>query len=155
MPKNKILLSQLFLSLFFIGKSPISPGTIASALSIPLIYACYLFLNPIIFFLLTILIYLISVQLIKTTIEKPFDKSWIVIDEFIGMGITLLPLLYFHIFSLKYAIIGFIIFRFFDIVKPSLIRKVDNLETPSSVILDDVLAGICSLVFMYVITAII
>lgn len=155
MKKHLSSLALPVLSLLYIGRSPISPGTVASLVSLPIIYLFYLFLNPIFFILVLILVYFFSAHLITKYVNKPYDKSWIVMDEFIGMGITLLPLFYFHIFSLKYSIISFLVFRFFDIVKPSLIGKIDRLDTPSSVLLDDVLAGICSAALMYLITAIV
>lgn len=62
------------------------------------------------------------------------------IDEIVGYLVTMLflPLHWFFI------ILGFFVFRIFDIVKPYPIRKIDN--NPNlrgfGVMLDDVLAGI-------------
>jgi phosphatidylglycerophosphatase A len=65
------------------------------------------------------------------------DSSKVVIDEVAGMMITLLwvPV------DLKYALIGFILFRFFDILKPLGIKSAERLPGGWGVMADDVLAG--------------
>ena len=68
------------------------------------------------------------------------DSSRVVIDEVAGMGISLL----FLPVTLPYILTGFILFRFFDIVKPLFIRKLEILPGGWGVMLDDVLAGIYS-----------
>ncbi|MGA2508319.1 MAG: phosphatidylglycerophosphatase A [Chitinispirillaceae bacterium] len=66
------------------------------------------------------------------------DSSRIVIDEVAGQMITflLVPL------TLRTLIAGFMIFRFFDIVKPFPIYHMEELEGGVGVTMDDVAAGI-------------
>ena len=66
------------------------------------------------------------------------DASEVVIDETVGVFITLsvVPL------ELSYYVLGFVVFRIFDILKPYPIKAIDNLKTPFSVMFDDVVAGI-------------
>lgn len=66
------------------------------------------------------------------------DPSKVVLDEVIGMWITMLfvPL---SIFNL---LLGFGLFRLFDIAKPLGIRKMENLKGGVGVMADDILAGI-------------
>lgn len=66
------------------------------------------------------------------------DSSKVVIDEVAGMMITLLwaPV------NLKYALAGFILFRFFDILKPLGIKSAERLPGGWGVMADDVLAGV-------------
>ncbi len=66
------------------------------------------------------------------------DDQRIVIDEVVGLFATMM----FIPLSLKSIILGFILFRVFDIWKPLGIRKFDNLKSDSSVIVDDLLAGV-------------
>lgn len=66
------------------------------------------------------------------------DSSKVVIDEVAGMAISLL----FVPFELKYIVIAFVLFRFFDIVKPLFIRKIEQLPGGWGVMMDDVLAGV-------------
>ena len=73
------------------------------------------------------------------------DKSEIVIDEVIGQSIPLLPLLIFaENTSPKFftCLISLLFFRFFDIVKPYPINKIDKMNNTFGVIFDDILAGI-------------
>jgi len=66
------------------------------------------------------------------------DPSKVVIDEVAGMAISLL----FIPVSVKYLLCAFILFRFFDIVKPLYIRKTEALPSGWGVMVDDVLAGV-------------
>lgn len=139
----------IILSMFGIGKSPISPGTLGSIFSVPIIFLFYITNQPILFIILLLLTYFLSERFIFHYVKKPYDRQWIVIDEYLGMGITLLPLFILHSFSIWHSIIGLLLFRLFDIRKPFYIQSIDNLETASSVLLDDILAGIYSGVILY------
>ncbi|MEQ9423702.1 MAG: phosphatidylglycerophosphatase A [Cyclobacteriaceae bacterium] len=66
------------------------------------------------------------------------DPSRVVIDEIVGMWIAVL----FVPQTLTNLIIGFFLFRFFDIAKPLGIRKLEKIDGGWGVMLDDVLAGI-------------
>lgn len=71
--------------------------------------------------------------------EWGHDPSRVVIDETIGIYITylLMP------FSWTNVILGFVLFRAFDIIKPLGVKTIDTkLHSPFSVMLDDILAGI-------------
>lgn len=66
------------------------------------------------------------------------DSNKVVIDEFGGMMVTLL----FIPVQLKFCMAAFVLFRFFDIVKPFLIKKLESLPKGWGVMADDLLAGI-------------
>ncbi len=66
------------------------------------------------------------------------DSYKIVIDEVAGMCITLL----FIPVNWQYGLAGWILFRFFDIVKPLYIRKMELLPGGWGVMMDDILAGL-------------
>ena len=66
------------------------------------------------------------------------DSSKVVIDEVAGMCVSLL----FLPVTVKYLIIGFVLFRVNDIVKPLFIKKAEALPGGWGVMADDVLAGI-------------
>lgn len=68
------------------------------------------------------------------------DSSRIVIDEVAGMMITLA----FFPANAWYIIIGCVLFRFFDMVKPLGIRRAEALPRGMGVMADDVLAGVYS-----------
>jgi phosphatidylglycerophosphatase A len=66
------------------------------------------------------------------------DPSRVVIDEVAGMCISLL----FVPVTIKYLVVALILFRFFDIVKPLFIKKMEKLSGGWGIMLDDALAGI-------------
>jgi len=66
------------------------------------------------------------------------DPSKVVIDEVAGMAIGLL----FLPVSVTYLLCAFILFRFFDIVKPLYVRKMEELPSGWGIMMDDVLAGL-------------
>lgn len=79
------------------------------------------------------------------------DDPHIVFDEWVGMWISLLPIFfYFHSplngwLDVSFLIIAFVLFRFFDIIKPFPIKWVDkNVGGGFGILVDDVLAGIMS-----------
>jgi phosphatidylglycerophosphatase A len=75
------------------------------------------------------------------------DSNRVVIDELLGMCISLflIPV------ELKYIALAFVLFRFFDIVKPLYIRKAEALPGGWGVMADDVLAGIYSNILLHIV----
>ncbi|MBX0334274.1 phosphatidylglycerophosphatase A [Pontibacter sp. HSC-14F20] len=66
------------------------------------------------------------------------DDKKVVIDEVAGMLITML----FIPVTLSTLLVGLVLFRFFDIVKPLYIRKLEKVRGGLGVMLDDVVAGV-------------
>jgi phosphatidylglycerophosphatase A len=89
--------------------------------------------------LITVAITLLGVWS-SSIVEKIWgkDPARVVIDELAGMCIGLL----FVPVSIKYVILALILFRFFDIVKPLYVRKMEELPSGWGIMMDDVLAGI-------------
>jgi phosphatidylglycerophosphatase A len=83
----------------------------------------------------------------KVHTEWKHDSGRIVIDEVVGIFITLVAVP----FNWKYYLVGLVVFRIFDIWKPLLIRKVDNMHSNWSVMLDDDLAGVYSFIVVEII----
>ena len=76
------------------------------------------------------------------------DSGRIVIDEVAGYMVTMLPVAKDHWAPLA---IGFVVFRFFDIVKPPPVRWLDeNLPGGWGVVLDDIAAGVMGAIVMLV-----
>ena len=136
------------------GYSPIAPGTAGSILGIVLFYAINLSFNKIgidfesiiaLDFVVIIFVLLggvYSIKIVHKTWEH--DAPKIVIDEVVGVWIAIfaMPLQW------EYYLYALILFRFFDIVKPLYIRRLDNMKNDWSVMLDDVLAGVYSLIII-------
>jgi phosphatidylglycerophosphatase A len=84
----------------------------------------------------------VSISLLKYEGEDP---SYIVIDELVGMFITMAG----HEMNIMNIISGFILFRFFDIIKPYPIRRVEHFKGGYGIVADDVLAGIFANMLIY------
>ena len=68
-----------------------------------------------------------------------------VIDEVAGMAITLL----FIPPTWQNIVAGFILFRFFDILKPLGIKRMEKMKNGWGIMLDDILAGIYSTIVLH------
>tara|TARA_B100000131_G_C18122437_1_gene613410 strand:+ start:4041 stop:4484 length:444 start_codon:yes stop_codon:yes gene_type:complete len=135
---NKI--SQFISSVFYIGYFPFASGTFASFIA--LILWWYIPNNnvQIIIIITTILLGTYFSNLIEKKLNLK-DPSFIVIDEFAGMFISLMLIPK----DISLYILGFILFRFFDIFKPFYIDTVQKYRYGIGVMADDILAGIVTL----------
>jgi phosphatidylglycerophosphatase A len=72
------------------------------------------------------------------------DPGFVVIDEVAGQWVTLAltPV------DVGHALAGFVLFRFFDIVKPWPVRRLERLPGGNGIMLDDVAAGVYGLLVM-------
>ena len=77
------------------------------------------------------------------------DARSIVIDEVSGQLIALTPLALLPSLSIRGMIIGFVLFRLFDIFKPYPIRKLERLHGGLGVMADDALAGVYAAVLLW------
>ena len=154
-------LNILILTMLGLGNSKYAPGTVASFATC-LIYICFYNFKVNIIFLISglVFIFIYSVYCIdslKNSFSKT-DAKEIVVDEFIGQSIPVLTVYSFlennnmSIFIL-YTLISFVLFRLFDIWKPYPINKIDqNIKNGLGVILDDVVAGIYSIIIFIILT---
>ncbi len=78
------------------------------------------------------------------------DDKKVVIDEVAGMIISLLLVPA----SWQYIAIGLVLFRFFDIVKPLYIRRMESLKGGWGVMMDDILAGVYANIILQLLVAI-
>ncbi len=149
MKKNN---SKLFIGLAtggFIGLIPFAPGTFGSVLGIPLYY--FMSSLPLLWsgiFLVPLILFSIWIAGKAEKLLKAKDPGSIVIDEIAGMAVTFWAIP----FNIYMAIIGFIVFRFFDILKPFPINYLEKRFTGGlGVVIDDVTAGIISNVVLQII----
>jgi phosphatidylglycerophosphatase A len=122
-----------------VGFSPIVPGTLGTLLAIPLYYFISSISSPL--YELTLVAFFFFSSWISNQAEKHWGKKddrRIVIDEIMGFLVTMLWVPK----SISSIIMGFILFRFFDILKPFPIRHLERVPSGFGVVLDDVLAGV-------------
>ena len=146
-------LNFIFVTFFGIGKIKKIPGTFASLFTTLLLFFLFHILNfsPNIILVIIILIFFISLFSVQIYINDLSNKDpkEIVIDEVIGQSIPLYLYEASHniekdsIDTLKFYLIIFILFRFFDIAKPFPVNYFDkNFKNSFGVIMDDVCAGL-------------
>ena len=148
----------LFLNLFGIGKIKYAPGSMASFFTCLLFLFLVYYLSILFVFFLTLLIFLYSFVAINNSYESydSKDPQEIVIDEFVGQMSPLLAVPIYETLhpssKLYYCIIAFVLFRFFDILKPFPISYVDkNTNGALGIMMDDVLAGFFTIIVMILI----
>ena len=148
---NKI--NFLFVTLFGIGKIKKVPGSFASLATTLFLFFLFHVLNVSPNFVLfsVIIIFFISLYAVNIFIKDLTNKDpkEVVIDEFIGQSIPICLYEVAHNIPketdqvLKFYFIMFILFRFFDIIKPYPASYYDkNFKNSFGVIMDDVCAGL-------------
>lgn len=146
-------------SLLFLGFIPGAPGTVGSAVTVAGIWylerkGCFPQLfdgqHPMLWWGCSIALVVVSLffsRKAKETFGKD-DPGPVIIDEVAGQFITffMVPL------SLRTFIVGFLLFRFFDIIKPFPVHAMEELDDNVGITMDDVIAGVyanVSLLILY------
>lgn len=140
-------------TLCYTGYFPKAPGTFGSLVSLPVIFVINYNFGFLGLFFITLIVFIISIFAVKKVLSyTEHDPSFIVIDEFIGQSMTFLLVAD----SLKHNtkvypyIIGFILFRIFDITKPFPVSYADKkMKNALGVVLDDIFAGIYATIMLY------
>ncbi|MCZ6488824.1 MAG: phosphatidylglycerophosphatase A [Gammaproteobacteria bacterium] len=131
-----------FLSLGFgSGLSPYAPGTMGTLVAIPL-YLLLSQLELVPYLIVVAAGFFIGVFLCHKTSKAlgVHDHSGIVWDEFIGYWITMIAI---PAVTWQWILAGFLLFRFFDIVKPWPVKLADKRITGGfGIMIDDLLAGL-------------
>lgn len=131
-------LYRMIASVFYIGYLPVAPGTLGSLAALVLYYfICHnaLIMGAVIL-IVTMLGFMTAGAVEKMFEEK--DPGEIVIDEFSGMLISLYRIPP----AMGYVVAGFLLFRFFDIVKPKPIQNLERLKGGLGIMSDDIVAGV-------------
>ena len=143
----------LLVTMFGLGKIRFMPGTFGSFTTVLILFYLFHSLNisSTVISIGLIIIFIYSFYAISSYIKdsKNKDPGEIVIDEFLGQSI---PIYLYEIShgttkenneAIIYYILFFILFRYFDIVKPFPINFFDkNFKNSFGVIIDDICAGI-------------
>ena len=130
------------------GLSPIAPGTVGSFIAASIFY--FLIWDSIsswsgigLFLLFIVVSFFIGIFLCSQISSEDKDPKSFVWDEFVGMWISCVPLLFIDK-DFYLLLLAFFIFRFFDIYKPLGIKSLDRKSGSFYVMTDDVIAGIYS-----------
>ncbi|GAB6183206.1 phosphatidylglycerophosphatase A family protein [Thermodesulfovibrio hydrogeniphilus] len=139
------MLYKIIATVFFIGYIPFAPGTFGSAFALALL----LLLKPsheavFAMLILSFMLGIFSAHRLEKQIGKS-DPSCVVIDEFAGYltSVLWIPL------TIQNLLIAFVLFRFFDILKPPPIRQIEKLASGGfAIMIDDVIAGAITNILM-------
>jgi phosphatidylglycerophosphatase A len=145
-------LNTLFVTMFGLGKVPKIPGTLGSLATVIVLYLFFhifnISSNIILIGLMIIFIYSFSAVASHIKDNENKDPKEVVIDEFIGQSIPI------FLYEISHGIVKnsneaiffygicFVLFRYFDIMKPFPVSFFDkNFKNSFGVIMDDVCAG--------------
>jgi phosphatidylglycerophosphatase A len=145
------LWATLVATVFGIGRLRPGPGFWGSAVSVATWAAVATLVSPAlrtpVAVVLATLVTLIGIpaatRVARASATK--DPQFVVIDEVAGQLIALVavPLAW------KTFLASFILFRFFDMIKPPPVRQLERLPEGAGIVLDDIAAGIFALVIMH------
>ena len=145
--------NSIFVTMFYLGRIGLIPGTFGSLATVIFLFICFHILNISSNIILIILIITFAYSFIAiknyTENDENKDPGEIIIDEFIGQAI---PIYLYEIShgtektmdqALIIYTVCFILFRFFDILKPFPVSYFDRKHKNSfGVVMDDVCAGL-------------
>lgn len=127
------------------GLSPVIPGTMGTLAAVPLFLLLAQLPFPI-YVVVVLFSCVLGVKICQVTSDDMgvHDHGSIVWDEFAGFWITmsLMPALNIPVTEWKWLLTGFVLFRFFDMVKPWPIGWLDKrVHGGLGIMIDDIVAG--------------
>lgn len=147
-------MNYFFITLGYSGLAPKAPGTVGTLVSLPLGMLILIYFDATTLFLASMLVTILAIKSINKyeQISGIHDDKRIVIDELAGMwfALSIAPAMTISMSEITtlsngffiQSLLSFVLFRYFDITKPSIIGRIDR-ETPGGigVMGDDVIAG--------------
>ncbi len=132
-------LSEQISTVFGIGYTVYAPGTIGSLFGLLL----YMFIKdlPVVWYVTFIVVLFLIGVLVSDVMEDVYgikDPSFVVIDEVVGMLISMIAIPY----SPLVAILGFLLFRIIDITKIPPLNWLEKLHGGFGIMIDDAVGGL-------------
>lgn len=139
------------------GFFPYGPGTMGALLAILIWCALAVTINYSLLCVVTggLIVVFTGLGVWSSTVAEKYwgkDPSRVVIDEVVGQWIVLLAVP--ASFQWWEVVTALALFRFFDIVKPLGVRKMERLKAGWGIMADDILAGCYGVILLYVINQI-
>ena len=152
-------MKRLLTSCFGLGRLPVAPGTWGSLPPVLIfVLTCYLAAPPVVLSIVMVLLVVIAsfvcVKFAPAVIEATGkdDPHEVVADEFAGQALVFVAMpavITDKIFII--ALIGFVVFRIFDIIKPWPIRKLERLPKGWGILADDLLAAVYAAIVLQIV----
>lgn len=143
MPYKELIKNPIYFAAFGFGSgfAKFAPGTFGTLLAVPIHLLLFSSLAPIAYAVALLVSFILGVYLCGKTAEfmGVHDHGGIVWDEFVGywLAVFLVPNTWY------FLLLGFLLFRLFDIWKPWPIKWLDkSVSGGFGIMIDDVLAGI-------------
>ena len=136
-----------------VGYMPLAPGTFGSLLGVAIFLGLTRVAGGAILLIVAILTFIFAGIWAGTRTEEISggkDPGKVVVDEVAGQLIALVPLLFLK-WSIMMVMVSFILFRFFDIVKPYPANRLQELKGGVGVMCDDLVAGAYAAIIMSVV----
>ncbi len=134
-------LALILATVGYVGHFPVAPGTAGSAAGL-LLYAMLRWIGSPVVVDVAVIVGLFAVGCWAGSVAEAYygrtDPGYVVLDEVIGMLLTLL----FVPVTWTGVLVGFLLFRGFDIVKPFPARQCERMHGGLGIMADDVVAGI-------------
>lgn len=138
----------LAIATFGVGYLPLMPGTFGSLVSVGMFLLLARANMPLVAVVLVLILAVTFAGIwAGSRIEQLSgrkDPGKVVVDEVAGQLIALFPLTLVAQWSTGAVILSFILFRFFDIVKPYPANRLQELEGGTGIMFDDLVAGVYS-----------
>ena len=152
-------IARVFTSCFGLGMLPIAPGTWGSlplavvfgvllCLGVPAFVICLVMAGFVILGSVSCIVF--APAAIEATGKK--DPGEVVADELAGQAVTFLAAGFFAAESngAVLAMVGFLAFRFFDILKPPPCRRLEKLPAGFGILADDLMAGVYAAIVLQI-----
>lgn len=130
------------------GLAPFAPGTFGTLAAIP-IYLLMQDLSLLTYLAITVIFFVLGITICQKSADwiGMDDPSAVVWDEIVGYLVTMIA----APAGWQWILIGFVLFRIFDIIKPWPIRWFDkNLHGGLGIMVDDVIAGFFATILLQV-----
>jgi phosphatidylglycerophosphatase A len=130
------------------GLSPVAPGTTGTMAAIPIAWLMAEYLTLPLYLAVTLIAMVVGFWICGRSSEMlgVHDHRGIVWDEFVGYFITMIAVPQ----TWYWMLLGFLLFRFFDIFKPWPAKQFDaSLHNGVGIMIDDVIAGLYALACMH------
>ncbi len=132
------------------GLSPKAPGTMGTIAALPIYWFFLQDLSLAVYIAMLVITSIVGIYICHKTAKdlNVHDHGGIVFDEWVGLWITMLLAPQ----GVWWLVLGFVLFRFFDILKPWPIKWFDEkVEGGLGIMLDDIVAGIIALLCLQVV----
>ena len=140
-------LVRLLATFFYVGYLPLIPGTFGSLAGVLIFYLIEG--NPLTYFLVTVILIVLGFVSVGQAegLMQTKDPRYIVIDEVCGMLLSFLFIPY----DIKLVMIGFLLFRTLDTLKPYPAGSFERIRGSVGIMSDDIIAGLYTNIILQVV----